>query len=155
MATFAEVLGQIFPSHEVSTPLEVAGVWEPLQTDFTDPNWGAIWSHTLDEDFADCVLGVEFDNDYLMNIVISRPKFEWQVHRLRVKRGREIQRVVVKPPVSDSTIQKVHTAVVDGIFQARRSWKKCKHCGGRQPFAYMQERGVCMGCAPAVLGIIY
>lgn len=155
MATFDELLKQIFSSRDLSIPFDVPGVWEPLQADFTEPNWGAIWSHSLDEDFSDCVLGVEFDDEYLMNVVISRPKFEWQVHRLRVKRGREIQRIVSKPPVSDFKIQEVHTAVVDGISQTRRSWKKCKHCGGRQPSAYMEERGICMGCAPSVLGIIY
>jgi hypothetical protein len=155
MATFAEVLGEIFPSREISTAFEVAGVWEPLQTDFTDPNSGAIWSHSLDDDFADCVLGVEFDDEYLLNIVISRPKFNWQVHQLQVTRGWELRRIVVTPPPSDVTFREVHAAVVDGISQNRRGWKTCKHCGGRQPSAYMQERGVCMGCAPDVLGIIY
>jgi hypothetical protein len=77
MATFAELLRQIFPSREVTTLLDVPGVWEPLQTDFTDPNSDAFWSHHLDEDFPDCVLGVEFDDDYFLNIVISRPKFNW------------------------------------------------------------------------------
>lgn len=155
MATFAEVLGQIFPSHEVTTPLEVAGVWEPLQTDFTDSNWGSIWSHSRDDDFADCILGVEFDDDYLLNIVISRPKFNWRVHHLQVMRGQELKRIVVTPPVSDYTIQEVHTAVVRGITECRRSWQSCNHCGDRQPSAYMQERGVCMGCAPSVLGMVY
>jgi hypothetical protein len=155
MATFAEVLARIFQSHEVSTPFEVPGVWEPLQMDFTEPNWGAIWSHSLDEDFADCVFEVEFDDEYLMNIVISRPKFNWRVHQLQVVTGRELKRIVVTPPVSDSTIQEVHTAVVRGITECRRSWKSCNHCGDRQPSAYMQERGVCMGCAPSVLGMVY
>ena len=155
MATFAEVLTQIFSSREVSAPFEVAGVWEPLQTDFTDPNWGAIWSHSLDDDFADCVLGVEFDDEYLLNIVISRPKFNWQVHQLQVTRGRELKRIAVAPPPSDVTFREIYAAVVDGISKTRRSWKTCKHCEGRQPSAYMQERGVCMGCAPSVLGIIY
>ena len=155
MATFAEVLRQIFPSREVTTLLDVPGVWEPLQADFTEPNSDAIWSHNLDEDFPDCVLGVEFDDDYFLNIVISRPKFYWRVHQLQVKRGRELKRIVVTPPPSDVTFREVHAAVVGAISQTRRSWKTCKHCGNRQPFAYMQERGVCMGCAPSVLGIVY
>ena len=155
MATFADVLTQIFSSREVSTPFEVPGAWEPLQVDFTEPNWGAIWSHSLDEDFADCVLGIEFDDDYLLNIVISRPKFNWRGHELKVMRGGELKRIVVAPPPSDAVVREVHSAVVDGISQTRRGWKTCKHCGGRQPSAYMQERGVCMGCAPKVLGIVY
>ena len=155
MATFAEVLGQIFPSHEIRTPFEVAGVWEPMEADFTEPSWGFIWSHSLDNDFADCVLGVDFDDDYLLNVVISRPKFHWQVHRLLVARGRELKRIVVAPAPSDVKIREVHSAVVDGISEIRRSWQTCKHCGSKRPSAYMQERGVCMGCAPSVLGIIY
>lgn len=155
MATFAEVVGQIFPSNEVTTPLEVEGVWEPLQTDFTDSSWGSSWSHSLDDDFADCILGVEFADDYLLNIVISRPKFNWRVHQLQVKRGREPKRIAVAPPSSAVTFREIYAAVVDGISQTRRGWKTCKHCGGRQPSAYMQERDVCMGCAPSVLGIIY
>ncbi|MDA9917723.1 hypothetical protein N9D44_00225 [Pontimonas sp.] len=155
MVTLAELLTQICEPSEVKTPSGVPGVWEELQTDFTDLDWDPIWSHSLDKGFSDCILGVEFDDRYLMNIVISRPKFEWRVHQSRVKKGRELQRIVVIPPMSDSTIQQVHTAVVDGISQTRRSWKKCKHCGGRQPSAYMQEAGVCMGCAPTVLGLVY
>lgn len=155
MATFAEVLGQIFPSRKVTAPFEVAGVWEPLQTDFADPNRAAIWSHSLHDDFADCILGVEFDDDYLLNIVISRPKFNWQVHQLQVTRGRELRRIVVTPPTSEGTFREIYTAVVEGISRTRRSWKTCNHCGERQPSAYMQERGICIGCAPSVLGIIY
>lgn len=155
MATFAKVLGQIFPSREVTTPFDVAGVWELLQTDFTDPNWDAIWSHSLDDDFADCVLGVEFDDECLLNIVISRPKFNWRVHQLQVKRGHELERIVVTPPTSDVTFREIYTAVVDGISRTRRSWKTCKHCGEKRPSAYMQERGICMGCAASVLGMVY
>jgi hypothetical protein len=155
MATFAEVLGQIFPSREVTTPLEVAGAWEPLETDFTNPNRGAIWSHSLDDDFADCILGVEFDDEYLMTIVISRSKFSWHGHQLRLGEGREYQRIVVTARETETVVQEVYIAVVDGISQTRRSWKICNHCGGRQPSAYMQERGICMGCAPSALGIVY
>ena len=155
MATFAEVLGQILPSREVTTRFEVAGVWETLETDFADPNRGAIWSHSLDDDFADCVLGVEFDDEYLLNIVISRPKFNWRGHELQVTRGRELRRIVVTPPTSEGTFREIYTAVVEGISRTRRSWKPCKHCGEERPSAYMQERGICMGCAPTVLGIIY
>lgn len=154
MATFDEVLTRIFHSREVKVRLEVPGEWESLETDFTRSDWGPTWSHSLDEGFSDCIIGVEFDDEYLMNIVISRPKFNWRVHQLQVTKGRELKRIVVAP-LSDVTVRDVHTAVVDGISQNRRSWKTCKHCGGRQPSAYMQERGVCMGCAPDVLGIIY
>jgi hypothetical protein len=155
MATFAEVLTQIFDPREAEIPFEVPGVWETLQADFTDPSWGAIWSHSIDEDFADCVLCVEFDDEYGLNIVISRPKFNWRVHQLQVLRGRELKRILVASPPSDDTFREICTSVADGITQTRRSWKTCKHCGCRQPSAYMQEPGVCMGCAPTVLGIIY
>lgn len=155
MATFSEVLTRIFPSQEGEIPFEVAGAWEPLQTDFTDPSWGYIWSHSLDEGFADCILGVEVDDENVMSIVISQPKFNWRVHELQVTKGRELNRIVVPPLTSDITFREIHAAVVDGISEIRRGWKACKHCGGRQPSAYMQERGICMGCAPTVLGIIY
>ena len=155
MATFAELITQIFHPGEVNTRLEITGQWEALQTDFPKPNWGDGWFHRLDEDFADCVLGVEFDDEYSLIIVISRPKFSWHGHQLRVGKGREYQRIVVSGRETGAVVLEACTAVMGGISQTRRGWKRCKHCGGRQPYAYMQERGVCMGCAPSVLGVIY
>jgi hypothetical protein len=155
MATFAELMTQIVHSAYVKTRLEIAGEWEALQTDFPESNWHALWSHSLDEDFADCVLGLEFDDKYLMNIVISRPKFCWHGHELRVGKGREYQRIVVTAREPEAVVLEACNAVMDGISQTRRGWKRCKHCGGRQPCAYMHEAGVCMGCASSVLGVVY
>ena len=155
MATFAELMTQIVHSAYVKTRLEIAGEWEALQTDFTEPNWGAMWFHSVDEGFADCVLGVEFDDEYSLNIVISRPKFSWHGHELRVGRGREYQRIVVSGRETEAVVLEVCTAVTVGISQTRRGWKRCKHCGSRQPCAYMHEAGVCMGCASSVLGVVY
>lgn len=137
MARFAEVLTEIFPSREFGTPFEVEGVWEPLQTDFADPNWGAIWPHALDEDFADCVRGVKFDDQYLMNIVISRPKSSWHGHQLRVDKGREYQRIVVAARKTEAGVQEACAAVVNGISQTCRGWKTCEHCGDSQPPVYI------------------
>lgn len=155
MATFAEIITQIFHPGEIKTRLEITGKWEALQTDSPESNWGDSWFHRLDEDFADCVLGVELDEYRLMNIVISRPKFCWHGHELRVGKGREYQRIVVSGRETEAVVLEVCTAVMGGISHTRRGWKRCKHCGGRQPYAYMHEAGVCMGCAPSVLGVVY
>lgn len=155
MPSFSDLLRQIIQAPEFEVSSKIPGDWEALEPGTYQSHSGRAWSHSVDEGFSDCILGVEIDDEHLMNIVVSLPKFEWQVHQLRVKRGREIQRVAVTPPVSDSTTLELHTAVVRGIAECKRSWKSCKHCGNRQPSAYMQERGVCMGCAPSVLGIIY
>jgi hypothetical protein len=155
MATFAELITQIFHPGEVKTLLKITGGWEALQTDFPESNRGDIWFHRLDEDFADCVLGFEFDDKYLMNIVISRPKFCWHDNELWVSKGREYHRIVVTTQETEAAVLEVCNAVTVGISQTRRGWKRCKHCGGRHPSAYMQEAGVCMGCAPSVLGVIY
>ena len=56
---------------------------------------------------------------------------------------------------TEAVVLEVCTAVMGGISQTRRGWKRCKHCGGRQPYAYMYEAGVCMGCASSVLGVVY
>jgi len=83
MATFDEVLKQIFHSREVKVPLEVPGEWESLETDFTQSDWGPTWSHSVDEGFSDCIIGVEFDDEYLMNIVISRANSNWHIRKIR------------------------------------------------------------------------
>ncbi len=155
MATFAGLIAQIFHPGEVNTRWEITGEWEALQTDFPESAWHALWSHSLDEDFADCVLGLKFDDKYLMSIVISRPQFSWHGHELRVGKGREYQRIVVSRREPEAVVLEACNAVMDGISQTRRGWKTCKHCGGSQPSAYMHEAGVCMGCASSVLGVVY
>ena len=155
MSSIADLLALFIHSsgHEVDS--EIPGDWEALETDISHSRLSSTWYHSVDKGFADCLLSVENDGENLLNIVISRPKFNWRVHQLQVKRGRELKRIVVAPPPSQVTFREIYAAVVDGISQTRRSWKTCNYCGGRQPSAYMQERGICMGCAPSVMGIIY
>ncbi len=155
MPSFSDLLRQIVQSSGFEVRSEIPGDWEALEPGLSQSNLGLIWSHSVDEGFSDCLLSFELDENSLMNVVISRPRFNWRGHELQVLRGRELKRIAVAPPPSDVTFREIYAAVVDGISQTRRSWKTCKHCEGRQPSAYMQERGVCMGCAPTVLGIIY
>jgi hypothetical protein len=155
MATFTELIAEVFRHDQVEIPAAIPGDWEPLAPDSIKPCLGPIWSHRVAEGFSDCLLFVDCDDTYSMNIVISRPRFNWQGHELQVSEGQEYQRIVVSAPPTDATIREVCNAVVEGIAETLRAWKTCKHCGGRQPSAYMQASGICMGCASSVLGIVY
>ena len=153
MATFSELLTEIFQPREVKNPPDLDGEWEPLETDFGELDSKIIWSHGVDH-FSDCLLSAEFDEEYRLNIVILRPKFEWSGHQLKVITGRELHRVVVEP-MTAVPVQAIYSAVVQGIAQCRRSWKACKYCRDTQPSVYMHARGVCMGCASQFLGVVY
>ena len=155
MATFETVLSSILDLDEKEILSSTSGDWEMLDPEFNEPMFGSLFAHRTDDGFEDCVLGVDFDDSYVMCIVVAKPKFRWHGHHLRVTKGKELHRIPVLTPPTKAQLEQIVSAVEDGVQQTRKKWTLCEHCGESRPAAYIEEPGVCMGCAHEVLGIVY
>lgn len=128
--------------------------WEDLELGDSAQSAG-IWGHRTDGGFIDCIFQINFDEFASLSLTLAEPKFDWQGHHLEVSMGSETWRASAASISSKVLLRDLVSAFSRTIKEFQRLWETCNHCGDAQPAVYIQEAGVCMGCAPSVLGIIY
>jgi len=127
------------------------GSWELLE-DPDLPHPIELVGRKSKEGYIDCIV-IFYPREHL--IVVTKPKVIWSGHSPLVVPGSAIGTFTFYYRMGTSPPEELVTAIARVGAMAQKDWRRCFSCRARKPYGFMQNRKVCMACAPEILGITY
>ena len=132
-------------------PSFLPGYWEVLEN-HDRTNSAQNFGRRSQRGYIDCI--IIFDRVEQV-LVVCKPKVIWIGHSPLDVPGTAIATFEVKNRMKDFLSEDFAALIARVGAMSRKDWRRCSSCNERKPSGYMQNRRVCMSCAPEVLGIIY